>query len=64
MCIVVSALVDYGRGRHTILPLSIQCGDRIDTFSECSTTEFDVNHCIHVAGVDCKGIVVWNIRRI
>ena len=58
--IIASVVVNYGRGTNPILPLSIQCANGTSTFSDCSTTELDVNQCAQAAGVDCFGTAHYN----
>ena len=55
---VGTVLVNYGRGTSPILPLRITCDSTQRLLSECSIAEPDTNQCRHVAGIDCRGMLV------
>ena len=54
--ITASALINYGRGRSSILPQSIRCSSGVNALQDCSATELDIRKCKTIAGADCKGI--------
>ena len=57
---VASAIVDYGQGTP-ILPLNFECDKIHNSLGDCSTRELNVSQCTHVAGVDCRGLVVLHM---
>ena len=52
----VSVVSNFGRGTSPILLQSIQCTRDDSIFSDCSTTDRNINECQHVAGVICEGL--------
>ena len=62
---IVPVVVGYGRGTAPILPQRITChSSHIKMFSDCSIAELDIIQCKHVAGIDCKGIIIVAVSHL
>ena len=52
-----SAIVDYGRGTSPVLKLNNDCDISSGTLmSNCSKREVNIEQCMTVMGIDCRGI--------
>ena len=50
-----AAVIDYGRGRSPILPLTFDCSVDDTNLSSCLKIEHNTSQCLRIAGIDCGG---------